>query len=928
MAEVPTGLATALADRYTLQRELGRGGMATVYLAEDRKHERRVALKVVRPELAAVLGPERFLREVKIAAQLTHPHILPLYDSGRGAEGQREGDVGFLYYVMPYVEGESLRDRLNREKQLPLDDALQISREVADALSYAHSHGVIHRDIKPENILLESGHAVVADFGIARAIDQAGGERLTETGVALGTPTYMSPEQAGGSRDLDGRSDLYSLGCVLYEMLAGQPPFTGPTVESVVHQHLAAEPPNITNIRPSVPGWVVAALQRSLAKTPADRFNPVAQFGEALAPRVSVTEVPVTRRPSPRHWPWIAVAAVAVVVAGLVVGREFLFRSGGSSVPPGPRPYTIVAEFDGSAPADIRDAVRRLVMTELDRSAILEVLPQSQVRLGLASASLPDTTPLAAAVARELAVRGRIATVITGTVERLGSSYALSVRALMAERDSTLATARAEAAGDDALIGGTSRAVRDLRRDLGERGADLGTQRGGTFVVTPSFEAFHRFLRGSQAFARGGRSEAIAAYREAVAIDSGFANAWSAMGIAYYSLGQRDSAILALQAALRHTDRMPELGRNYTEAMFALMSGDVAGALQGFERAGNRHNQGLMLFALGRAADAAVVYEGVIQNSPFGPPNVTLLTYAEALVGAGRLTEAEQVAQQVAGTPSEARVLAMVLGARGDWERADSLGRALLDAPTSDRILRIVGTQLRASALSARGQIRTADALLERGVDLGPRIANARALLQLVGRSGSEAGTTPLRDQGPEALAHGALLAAASGQLTLGARYLDQLEAGESPADLKGLEGVRRVARALLLQPRGRWADVVEELRPLREHVNLEQEIELFVRWITARSFQALGQLDSAAYFYERVVAPSPLWGQELERAGIPQSFARQHLVVLYSQMGRLDDARRHWKIFSETFTQPDPEVAHLVEEARAALEAAERKAN
>ncbi|MDH3571239.1 MAG: serine/threonine protein kinase, partial [Gemmatimonadota bacterium] len=235
MTDLLERLRTALADRYTIERELGKGGMATVYLAEDVKHHRPVALKVLRPELAAALGPERFLREIEIAANLHHPHILPLYDSGEAE--------GFLYYVMPYVEGESLRDRLEREKQLAIDDALQVAREVADALSYAHAHGVIHRDIKPENILLESGHAVVADFGIARAVDAAGGARLTETGIAIGTPAYMSPEQAGGEKDLDGRSDLYSLGCVLYEMLAGQPPFTGPTVESLVHQHLSAEPP-------------------------------------------------------------------------------------------------------------------------------------------------------------------------------------------------------------------------------------------------------------------------------------------------------------------------------------------------------------------------------------------------------------------------------------------------------------------------------------------------------------------------------------------------------------------------------------------------------------------------------------------------------------------------------------------------------------
>jgi eukaryotic-like serine/threonine-protein kinase len=305
-------LAAALADRYRVERELGRGGMATVYLARDLKHDRPVALKVLKPDLAAAIGPDRFLREIQVTGQLHHPHILPLYDSGQGAE--------FLYYVMPYVEGESLRNRLAREKQLPLDDALQIAREVADALSYAHSRGVVHRDIKPENILLESGHAVVADFGIARAISAAGGDRLTETGLAVGTPSYMSPEQAAGSQDLDGRSDLYSLGCVLYEMLAGQPPFTGPTVEAVLRQHLTVEPPNITGVRPAVPAAVAAALERALAKTPADRFNPVALFAEAIAPSGwRAGAGPQAARPAPwgRRLTILAVAVVAILVVAL-----------------------------------------------------------------------------------------------------------------------------------------------------------------------------------------------------------------------------------------------------------------------------------------------------------------------------------------------------------------------------------------------------------------------------------------------------------------------------------------------------------------------------------------------------------------------------------------------------------------------------------
>jgi serine/threonine protein kinase/tetratricopeptide (TPR) repeat protein len=269
-------LKSALASRYFVERELGSGGMATVYLAKDLKHRRRVAVKVLRPEVAATLGPERFLQEIETVAKLTHPHIVPLYDSGVAG--------GLLFHVTPYVEGESLRGRLRREKQLPIEDALRIAHEVADAMDYAHRRGVVHRDIKPENILLEERHAVVADFGIARAIDAASGARLTETGIAVGTPAYMSPEQAGGDHSVDGRSDLYSLGCVLYEMLAGEPPFTGPTVESVIHQHLSVDPRPVTELRPAVDRDTCAVVAKALAKTPADRFSTAAEFAATVAP--------------------------------------------------------------------------------------------------------------------------------------------------------------------------------------------------------------------------------------------------------------------------------------------------------------------------------------------------------------------------------------------------------------------------------------------------------------------------------------------------------------------------------------------------------------------------------------------------------------------------------------------------------------------
>ena len=275
MHDIPPRLAEALVDRYRLERELGAGGMATVYLAHDLRHDRKVAVKVLRPELAAVIGADRFLAEIKTTAALQQSHILPLFDSGQAD--------GFLFYVMPFVEGESLRDRLKRERELPIDDAVRLAKEVASALDFAHRHGVIHRDIKPENILLQDGQALVADFGIALAVTHAGAARMTETGLSLGTPGYMSPEQATGERTLDARADVYSLGCLLYEMLAGEPPHTGPTVQAVIAAVVTKEPERLSARRRSVPPNVDYAVHKALAKLLAERFASAEAFVRALS---------------------------------------------------------------------------------------------------------------------------------------------------------------------------------------------------------------------------------------------------------------------------------------------------------------------------------------------------------------------------------------------------------------------------------------------------------------------------------------------------------------------------------------------------------------------------------------------------------------------------------------------------------------------
>ena len=326
MTNIPAQLTTALAGRYALERELGRGGMATVYLARDVRHDRQVAIKVLHAELAAVIGAERFLAEIRTTANLQHPHILPLFDSG-SADGQ-------LFYVMPFVDGETLRARLERETQLPIDDAMRIAREVADALQYAHERGVIHRDIKPENILLQSGHALVADFGIALALQSAGGQRMTQTGLSLGTPQYMAPEQAMGDRAVDARADIYALGAVVYEMLTGEPPFTGPSAQAIVAKVITEKPLAPSIRRDTISAGVEHAVLRALAKLPADRWASSAEFSNALVSDAPTSLTRAATRSTSRPVAWstrfrdpVVLGVCALALATGVVGGMLARRA-------------------------------------------------------------------------------------------------------------------------------------------------------------------------------------------------------------------------------------------------------------------------------------------------------------------------------------------------------------------------------------------------------------------------------------------------------------------------------------------------------------------------------------------------------------------------------------------------------------------------
>jgi TolB-like protein len=517
--------------------------MATVYLAEDLKHGRKVAVKVLRPELAGILGPERFLREIATTANLHHPHILNLYDSGQAPDS----DGTLLYYVMPFVEGETLRDRIAREKQLPVDQALQITREVADALSYAHGRQVVHRDIKPENILLESGHALVADFGIARALSSAvETDALTGTGFAVGTPAYMSPEQATADRALDERSDIYSLGCVLFEMLAGQPPFTGATPGVVARQLVTAIAPPVTQFRPAVSSGVTAAVARALAKDPADRFSSTREFAKALQaePGDSGTVAPGRRRATRRGLTVFMLGAL--LLTGWLLVRSRGGRPEGSSLEP---PRSIAVLPFRNLRGDTADDYFTDGVTEEILHALTQI-PDLRVAARTSAFQFKGKTP----DVREVGDRLGVAAVLEGSIQREGDAIRITTQLTDTRTGFQIWSGKFDRRLSDlfAIEDEISRALADtLKVSLG-----LASRPPG---APPSVQSHDLYLRGLSLLAQRGPAlrQAIADFKSALASDSTFAPAWAGLATAYellpaYYLSSYPEALpLAERAARR-----------------------------------------------------------------------------------------------------------------------------------------------------------------------------------------------------------------------------------------------------------------------------------------------------------------------------------------------------------------------------------------
>jgi serine/threonine-protein kinase len=565
---LPTIVSEALAGKYHVERELGRGGMATVFLARDPQSGTRVAIKVMHLALARQLGAERFLEEIAITRSLRHEHIIPVL----GADAVE----GLLYYVMPYIEGQTLKDRLARESQLTVEDSITIARDVAHALDEAHAHGIVHRDIKPQNILLGPSGAVVADFGVARAIEAASSREFTGTNVVVGTPAYMSPEQAAGERQLDARSDVYALACVVYEMLTGEPPYIASTARGLAAKHIHAPIPEARLLRPGLTVMTADVLRRALAKQPADRFRSAGDFVEALAAAQNAGTqrdgTPISRRSRQRRV-LSRLALGTIAVFALIATGVFTLRSARAARGPVVPLRTLVSETaDAMQDTAVSPIVADLFRSGLALSPTLSILPAAEIREVLQSMIRSATTRIDETVGREVAARRGLTAFVASGVVRVGDRYVVSARLIDTKTGSTITAVQDQARDRDAIIPVVDRLSRQLRKATGESLRRSGREVPLVLATTASFAAFQKYSEARTAFEyEVAIAKGMKLMDQAIALDSTFSSAYRRRGI--WRANDRDSigAQQDLERAVFYKDRLSDPERHFTLATYYLI---------------------------------------------------------------------------------------------------------------------------------------------------------------------------------------------------------------------------------------------------------------------------------------------------------------------------------------------------------------------
>ncbi len=954
-------LRDALADRYRIERELGRGGMATVYLAEDLKHHRQVAIKVIHPEVAAAIGHDRFLREIQIAANLNHPHLVPLFDSGM-ADDQ-------LYYVMPYIAGESLRARLNREGQLPVETSLRLAREIASALGYSHHRGIVHRDIKPENILLSGDIALVADFGIARVsgpLASAGvTQAATQSGTTLGTPAYMSPEQAAGHA-LDGRSDLYSLGCVLYEMLAGRPPFVDPPGLDSSAEGLQARPRALSGRKFALASAVDAVVERALQPAAADRYPTATVFADALARLEKTTDGPggtttslagaglveprdpklISRRMTGRSW------LTAGLIVGLVVIVVLLARGvlpGRGDSPPDPRrpatpkAWTLLSRFDGP-PDDpgLARGAREIVRSVLDQSRFIATVPDDGVRLALTSSGLPETTSVTGAMARDLARRGLARTVVEGSIHRVGSRLSIVLRAVDAYRDSVLLTVGPKITSEEKLATTLQELGIQLERGMGDRRDRIRRgiySTGGALQITTSFAAARALQGANRLNSEGDVLGSRRKIEEALRLDPDYAIAWRSLGVCFLNLSLEDSARWAFSEALKRKDRLPEGQRLRLQADLVILNDGSAAAIPVYleflrlhpDQGGAHEILAAILWELGRDEEALAHVRMAGQLSPVGPyPNTNQLeTYV--LLSLGRTAEAATIVESRMSGLLQLEARAALACALDDWPAFESHLAILQALPDQAANRRVSWEFDHACAQMARGSYRSGRETLERArvlaessglADQVHLAAVSSACAALIAGMNARDRAAPVTDPSTRGRVIAGFDALARGDAETAKERLEEVHRS-SPPERTRVASSSRVLEAWIAVHEARWKDVIAIGSPLalgRERDLLFPPGRPLAGWLVGLAHEAIGHADSAAFHYERALSPIGKTRDELVARGLVVPVLRSRLVQLYARQGRFDRVQRHWEALRREMDMPDPDMRRMRESARRAV--------
>jgi tetratricopeptide (TPR) repeat protein len=1027
-------LQAALGESYHLESELGGGGMSRVFLAQEVRLGREVVVKVLPPEMAAGVSAERFEREIQLAAKLQHPHIVPLLTAGAN------GDL--LYYIMPRVEGQSLRARLVQEHELPIGEAVRILRDVCDALAYAHGHGIVHRDVKPDNVLLSGKHALVTDFGVAKAVAQSTGSSvLTSLGVALGTPAYMAPEQAAADPGTDQRADIYAVGALAYEMVTGRPPFIGPSPSSVLAQHVSAQPDPVTKYRPSTPPALAALIHHCLEKRPADRFQSANEILEQLEPMTTpsggsaaysaATAALAAQRAHPARVAglfalaslavlggayglmhelglpgWVMPGVVLLLVIGLPVvlftgvaerRRALASTSGTGGVPStgglhgwltwrkavtggvlafaglgvaaglymamrvlgiGPVGTLVasgvLAERDRLVLADVENrtadstlgpSLTEALRVDLAQSRVVRLLDAAAITQALGRMGRAASTPLDLAVARELAQRENAKAVVHGQIDPVGRGYVVSAELVNAPDGAVLVAVRENAKDDGAIIEAVDRLSHRLRERIGESLRSIRASEPLEEVTTGSLDALRKYSQAVKEFEAGNFERTVSLLNEATALDTGFAMAYRKLAVQLGNSGGSPTAIAtAATAAFRHRDRLPPLERDLTTAYYYwAVDTDLDKVASAYRSALELdpengiawNNLALVYIRKRRWAEAeSLVVRGLAVNNP---GTATLYVNAvETQVAQGKFAAAAASIDQLTARRSPSHPMVLVLrgglaSARRDFDSSEVYARRLAQTaePGFQEVaaLGLLGLdEIRGKLGAAQADQRQAFAAAERrrlpGNYLSYATQEAFAELRYRGAAAPAVAAVeaalkrhPLASM--PALDRPYLLLAAfyaeAGQPARGRALLAEWER-ETPEVQRHGQAGRHGTEGLIAYAEGRFPDAVTAFRAWYD----EDGCFTCGLFELGRSYDKLGQRDSAVTVYERAVNTNGMGRLFEQSTNLGPMYRR--LGELYEERGQLDRARDYYTRFVDLWKNADPDLQPFVRDVRQRL--------